>query len=591
MTTIAEENAKTLRKSMEVYCGFSTMEDATLATTVTGAKVSGNIDGAEMELLCDLAGNGVPLDYNHYFLRNSPYDTKKTYGIRSNIGGDVTIKVKPSKTIRGVCITVTSGTGVIICDGIEYEANRFTTVAVSSGTSRKTITLRSTDPERRIEVNSVEPGVKFEFTNDSLINCNVNLRSDLSDTPTLPISELEFEAYLDFQTPEMFSQVPENSPVWFYAGYADDYSAIRNFYLSEKIEYANKVISLKAEDASARFDDIEYAGHSDLGYYSPSGFLLEFRKLIKNTVPETYIKEDVSDVDSFYELDSSTNFVIKAQAARDLIASFMNLCEWEGHSAYIGDNTINPYFIDAGRPTLGFFKNTTPVIEIEEGMVADLVESYNRNVIGIKSDDEYGAMSKLGTQKQAWDYIVADKNEITSISPPEGRIFSFIDTMDSNIEEVSVTPFDATYKTKITPTEKSGTQYTWWDCENRKNESNYTNGGKLRIVHQKLSKLYATYKNSNAKYGEYITIDPPIYGTVTNPADDKVALPNYKKIFNRSNKTGSFTWRGDPRIQPRDVFTFNKLDGTSVVCTFETISLSFSEGGLTSEVTYREGVM
>ena len=59
----------------------------------------------------------------------------------------------------------------------------------------------------------------------------------------------------------------------------------------------------------------------------------------------------------------------------------------------------------------------------------------------------------------------------------------------------------------------------------------------------------------------------------------------------RSPITGSFTWKGDPRMQPRDIIHFRRLDGTVEDVTIETITLKHAEGGTTAEITYRKGVI
>lgn len=59
----------------------------------------------------------------------------------------------------------------------------------------------------------------------------------------------------------------------------------------------------------------------------------------------------------------------------------------------------------------------------------------------------------------------------------------------------------------------------------------------------------------------------------------------------RSNVTCSFTWKGDPRIQPRDVFTFHRLDGTDEEWTFENITITHEGGGTLAEVTARKGIV
>lgn len=127
---------------------------------------------------------------------------------------------------------------------------------------------------------------------------------------------------------------------------------------------------------------------------------------------------------------------------------------------------------------------------------------------------------------------------------------------------------------------------------------------------------------------EYV-IDPGVNGVTIAPDDyiwngyilakswdtnnELKILPDegLKAIANRSDEIGSFTWKGDPRMQPRDVFTFvfieeqlfNENDealltedgvelwgGGEEVRTIENITMTFEHGGLISEITYRKGI-
>lgn len=65
-----------------------------------------------------------------------------------------------------------------------------------------------------------------------------------------------------------------------------------------------------------------------------------------------------------------------------------------------------------------------------------------------------------------------------------------------------------------------------------------------------------------------------------------LASPMYKSPI-----TGSFTWKGDPRMQPRDVVEWERLDGTTTTITLENITLTHEGGGTMAEITYREGVV
>ena len=74
---------------------------------------------------------------------------------------------------------------------------------------------------------------------------------------------------------------------------------------------------------------------------------------------------------------------------------------------------------------------------------------------------------------------------------------------------------------------------------------------------------------------------------------DVVVFPTrmLKTPLLHSHKTGSFTWKGDPRMQPRDVVEWERLDGTREEITLENITLTHEGGGTSAEITYRNGVV
>lgn len=61
-------------------------------------------------------------------------------------------------------------------------------------------------------------------------------------------------------------------------------------------------------------------------------------------------------------------------------------------------------------------------------------------------------------------------------------------------------------------------------------------------------------------------------------------------LIEAQNVTGQFTWKGDPRMQPRDVVTFHRLDGTAEDITIENITITHEKGGTSAEITYRKGI-
>ena len=81
-------------------------------------------------------------------------------------------------------------------------------------------------------------------------------------------------------------------------------------------------------------------------------------------------------------------------------------------------------------------------------------------------------------------------------------------------------------------------------------------------------------------------------------------------VLNQSNVIGSFTWKGDPRMQPRDIVNFVYAEGNltneddsilqtadgddiiinqSKIITLENITITLEGGGTICEITYRDG--
>lgn len=106
-----------------------------------------------------------------------------------------------------------------------------------------------------------------------------------------------------------------------------------------------------------------------------------------------------------------------------------------------------------------------------------------------------------------------------------------------------------------------------------------------------------TLDYSTGGYGISVDIgDAPIIGQIAALDDSNNAIEIYpSKMLQapmyRSNVTGSFKWKGDPRMQPRDVGEFIRLDGTDEEITLENITLTHEGGGTSAEITYRKGVI
>ena len=105
------------------------------------------------------------------------------------------------------------------------------------------------------------------------------------------------------------------------------------------------------------------------------------------------------------------------------------------------------------------------------------------------------------------------------------------------------------------------------------------------------------YISTTSPNGRSIEIKAPICGSLdfgdsTQQTTIANAYPDMaiQSLLDRSNITGSFIWKGDPRMQPRDVVEFHRLDGTVEEITLENITLHHEGGGTYAEITYRKGV-
>lgn len=89
--------------------------------------------------------------------------------------------------------------------------------------------------------------------------------------------------------------------------------------------------------------------------------------------------------------------------------------------------------------------------------------------------------------------------------------------------------------------------------------------------------------------------DAPIIGQMAAKKSDNTPIQIYPNMLNspmyRSTESGSFRWKGDPRLQPRDIGQLKRLDGTYEDITLENITITHEGGGTYADITYRKGVI
>lgn len=594
--SINSQNAKQIRDKMEVYCGLSARSTADLTFSIQGEKlkdtnynVALDTESWDMRHLTDFAGEGFPLDGSCELLDTSiegSLDDGKL-GIRTPIGGSVTAQVTANKTIVAVTVAVTSGTGTITANGVSYQARRITVIPVNSTTI--TLTITSSDEEDRLEIGSITPGITMEFSNDNIVSVQLDLRSDLSIiNPSWEISSIELQAYWPEDISTAISNIGDDVPIWYYAGYDGDYSDVRTFYMSEAASMKENLITLKGEDMSGKLEDAKNVAIQRLDSIAKSGRKTLYNWFV-NIIKSAGIKP-VSTQKAPTELGTvktARSMVMTEASPRDYVQDIMNM-------AHVG--AFWPLYVDAGIPKITWSKPTAKW-DIYEEECGDVERKVDRNVAKIKTatDSEYGVINVATRAKK---YSVLAKN----IKIKAGK--AIIKNLDS---ETWCWAYKVAYK--------RNNKFTWARLNTVKWTPNKTSVQKEVKTKEKYT--------SGKKKGQYKTVKkwfyrPTLYGKRLRISVSKRSVsasrpgytaevsplalgaiyqgttllyPNYNRLFDVSNLGGSFTWKGDPRMQPRDVFRFHRLNGTVEECTIESIGITHEEGGTVAEISYRVGVI
>lgn len=335
---------------------------------------------------------------------------------------------------------------------------------------------------------------------------------------------------------------------------------------------------------------------------------------------------------------------IPEQSRRDILANMMNLLHHDYPSGYF--NGIDSFwlnYVDAGIPTLTWEKPVSKW-DIYEADCGDIKRNVDRKIVKIVAENE-------AVKVRGWDHssLVADNKwtrqgkprnnyQIGTLKVTEGE------SLQLTLDQATNTPYAVAYNGEggcvygyfyinglanyehelPAPTGSlnnvygramfTGDQWQNWG-------STYPGGmsgaGIIRVsrnigligqndtdIELQVYGGFLSFEDAEAEYtkdGVGITMYPSNTkwighiraGKYGDSSSSMKLLPDrgFNSILARSNETGSFTWKGDPRMQPRDVFTFHKLDGTTELRTIETISLKHEGGGTVAEITYRKGVV
>lgn len=673
-TTIDAQNALQIRKPMDIYVTFEAIDtDLNLNASTSGlapklAEYANITEIYEMRKLADLQGEGFPLDDSCVLYDPSVVSSEENgkIGVRGNVGQNFTIRFAPGVVLPAITANTTAESVTYNGDDFLPDINGEVTVPLTdfSYLNYYELTFNAYDSTVRAEVAWAASGFELEFTSDDIISINLSLRSDLKPIdPSLPESEIEITAYYPDDISNMLASVRDDKPITYSAGYDDDTSYTRRFYLSEPASWNNKVITIKGVDLIHMLDKETFPmllGKFQMGtYYNsqyqaglPGGWA--FNSLYRMAEEQIYIagidvdysflvpEEVRSDFDPSETIDNVTpagyqNSLIKRQTQRDLLANLMNLLHLDFPAGIFTIESFWLNYVDAGIPRLTWKKPSVKwdIYEEDCGSVQNFTERNMANVtfstgtvhtkgatlsffdggstvfkdsgIGLEYPDyttyvDFGIRSD--TSFLLFNSTVSDSKRRLPISPPHhANGWYGIALYDGEVDK------DSELRMRDDGGRAAYFPRPLWVSWNTRMDQRWraaVSGGVIQSS--------ATSANLDARgYGVVVTntkstqstgkIGLDVIASKTNwigvfSAGKKTSgtvklLPDegFKQILARSNETGSFTWKGDPRMQPRDFFNFHRLDGTVEVCTIETISLKHEKGGTQAQITYRKGMV
>ena len=570
-TTIDVENLKAIRKPFDVICGVD-MENTTATNVISydsgdvGFSDDNEVDALKSSAweplrLADLSGGGFPLDDGVVF----PSQTHEAsgiegkYGLRGYVGESLEISVTTSaSTVSITC----EGTGTLTLNGAVYPLQDQFVIPVRAGVE-ETLLFESTDEHARVVVYTIVPGIVLQFKNDAIVSCVLDLAGNLSLTePSFEVSTIELNAYYPYDISEIISTMPDNTPLWYKAGYPGDYCETRQFYLDGEATMKDRVITLKGTDASSRLEGVTMRS-----------------KLVRNAYQlyvnfhNTFNRAGITLVD-YEEMpsDSSSTYaaIVTEQSAQDLLGDMMVSC----HAAPL---YYWPTYVDAGIPRL-YYKQVSEdgttrspyqlrVWDIHEEDCAEVERVVSRKISKIASADHdtpfLVRVTPLNTSVTVGSKTVA-AGEIVEFTYSNGYLWNLVRTnTDGSV--------------------------IYADQQGQKWIANANGTASLTGNILSLSKISDFDIPTPAQNGIVLYMNPVILGYLVESYAG--SIPTNTGRFFGSNVTGSFTFRGDPRMQPRDTFRFTRLDGTVEVATIERIELTHEGGGTTASVHYRLGVV
>lgn len=577
-TDINTQNALQIReRPMDVYIHMLAGSTATISSYSVSTYKSydstlGNTSWS-MRAITDLAGDGFPLDGSCQWYDSSvtPSATNGKLGARSTVGSNMDITVSAGSILASITVA-SEGVSTITVGGNTYTATGLDVIPINANSA--TLTFTADDPNGRSYVNYIIPGAEFSITNDNLISCTLALRGNLSAKDhTWEQSEIEIQMYYPNNIGSAFAYINDNFPITYQAGYDSDLSDERKFYLSEAITQENNVITIRGVDASYLLDNRTM---SEQWYTSRTGNAHQ-------TLYNKFISEIQSSGITLKRKQSwsgsasgATQYaVLPEMTLRDFVSNVMNLTL--NHTR--GGTKYAIQFVDAGIPTVehGNGKTYGKTWSINKSDCGEWAENYEQNIAAIidtKAERKFAENFGVIWSPGSWEPAILSEAQTGAVN----QIFEF----DFSGYYYKAQPMWYTGNWKFQTISSTPTRLVL-KITSVGNGNFWIEGTPTHITGGATK-----YSNPNGLTGVSYECEPFVYGNITDGTD---AVFNYQSLFNRSIRTGKFTWKGDPRMQPLDYLNITNDTGDgrgNITARVTNIELTHEAGGTVANIEWRE---
>ena len=582
MSTIDFQNARQIRDPMQVRLQMQvaeTLNNVSYAVAGSYKSYDSTLDNTtySMRVLADLQGDGFLLDGSAEWYENKPASANNgKLGLRGDIGETITVTVSASPKITMLTV-ISRNVATISFDGTTIEATGVDLLMVDN--SSATLTFEPVSEYERVEINNIMPGALFVINNDNLLKCTLALRSSLDPFATsLEASDIEANAYFSDDIGIALSQIANNWPITYSAGYSNQMSEERRFYLSEPATWQNGVLTIKGTDASVLLSKAQY----ETNYANTD--VADVLNMPSFAAATEGLLSRIEDALGGIEVEDNVVRSFPQWGRRDdrgTIRREMLLSELLQRTMALTRNHSNPYmrleYIDAGRPMLSNSEQGKGRYTVLEEDLSDIVYNRARNISKIVNTGD--------TYKYDQELIPGKFVQVSTEGNPVEK---------EQLYTVSVPTPSYQIKSAVSVTYPQISSL--YDVENlRANSTEAVANIALQNVSASAeTKIYTRYRpftitggvdsydNPNGLPGEEVSYEPLVYGRIVYDGVNWLSPAN---LFKSSRDTIQFKFKGDPRWQPRDYVDIEKRDGSTETWQISEIVLEHEGGGTLATVT------